>query len=182
MKLRQDFVEFEVKGKTKIMLQMNKTLLPTILHHTPAGASTHTLLHYAQEVPEGGFHGYDWGSDKENFQHHEGPVPEYDLEDVKTPVALYWSDNDYFVMPGVTSGFAWSSLFYICLQDILQTISNLPNIVPGMNHEVEFELFTHLDFLWGIDADKYVYSYMLDNLQTCRDRDCRNRGMENTGE
>ena len=28
--------------------QMNKTLLPDILHHTPAGASTHTVLHYAQ--------------------------------------------------------------------------------------------------------------------------------------
>merc|ERR1712215_430159 len=137
--------------------QMNTTLLPTLLHHTPAGASTHTILHYAQEKPSGGFHGYDWGSDKENFQHHGGPVPEYNLADVKTPVALYWSDNDYFAMPG----------------DILQTIIGLPNIVPGMNHEVEFELWTHLDFLWGIDADKYVYSYMMSNLQTCRETDCR---------
>ena len=64
--------------------------------------------------------------------------------------------------------------YFICLKDILHTIIGLPNIVHGMNHEVEFELFTHLDFLWGIDADKYVYSHMLDNLQTCRDRDCRN--------
>jgi len=138
--------------------QMNTTLLPTILHHTPAGASTHTILHYAQEKPSGGFHGYDWGSDKENFQHHGGAVPEYSLADVRTPVALYWSDNDYFAMPG----------------DILQTIMGLPNIVPGMVHEVEWELFTHLDFLWGIDADKYVYSYLLDNLQRCRETDCRN--------
>jgi len=137
--------------------QMNTTLLPDILHHTPAGASTHTILHYAQEKPTGGFHGYDWGSDKENFQHHNGPVPEYKLQNVKTPVALYWSDNDYFAMPG----------------DILHTISGLPNIVPGMNHEVEFELFTHLDFLWGIDADKLVYNKMLENLQTCTERDCR---------
>jgi len=30
--------------------QMNTTLLPTILHHTPAGASTSTILHYIQEV------------------------------------------------------------------------------------------------------------------------------------
>ena len=28
--------------------QLNTTLLPDILHHTPAGASTHTILHYAQ--------------------------------------------------------------------------------------------------------------------------------------
>ena len=82
---------------------MNKTLLPDILHHTPAGASTHTVLHYAQEKHEhDGFHAYDWGSDKENYNHHGSyDVPQYSLGDVKTPVALYWSDNDYFAMPGV---------------------------------------------------------------------------------
>ena len=68
----------------------------------------------------------------------------------------------------------------------------LPNIVDGMNHnvssniegshdvkqsfQVEFELFTHLDFLWGIDADRYVYSYLLDNLKTCTETDCRDGG------
>ena len=50
----------------------------------------------------------------------------------------------------------------------------LPNIVPGMNHEVEWAAFTHLDFLWGIDADSLVYSHVLDNLKTCTDTDCRN--------
>jgi len=140
--------------------QMNKTLLPDILHHTPAGASTHTVLHYAQEKHEhDGFHAYDWGSNKENYNHHGTyDVPQYNLGDVKTPVALYWSDNDYFAMPG----------------DILDTIMGLPNVVPGMNHEVEWEAFTHLDFLWGIDVDRYVYSYVLDNLKTCTETDCRN--------
>jgi len=137
--------------------QMNTTLLDTIMHHTPAGASTHSLLQYGQLKATGGFHGYDWGSDKLNFQHHNGPVPEYDLGDVKTPVALYWGDNDWFAMPA----------------DILQTIIGLPNIVPGMNHEVDYEKWTHLDFLWGIDADKLVYSYLMDNLNTCREKDCR---------
>ena len=82
---------------------MNKTLLPDILHHTPAGASTRTVLHYAQEKHEhDGFHAYDWGSNKENYNHHGSyDVPQYNLGDVKTPVALYWSDNDYFAMPGV---------------------------------------------------------------------------------
>merc|ERR1719175_135758 len=134
--------------------QMNTTLLPDILHHTPAGASTHTVLHYAQEKHEhDGFHAYDWGKDQTNFQHHGTyEVPQYSLADVTTPVALYWSDNDYFAMPG----------------DILDTIMGLPNIVSGMNHEVEWAAFTHLDFLWGIDADRYVYSYVLENLRTCR--------------
>ena len=105
----------------------------------------------------GGFHGYDWGSDKLNYQHHNGPVPIYELGKVVTPVALYWGDNDWFAMP----------------DDIFQTIVGFPNIVGGMNHEVDYEKWTHLDFLWGIDADKLVYSFLLDNLDTCRAKDCR---------
>lgn len=82
---------------------MNKTLLPDILHHTPAGASTHTVLHYAQEKQVPGFHAYDWGDPQVNWQHHHSYTPpEYLLSDVTTPVALYWSDNDYFAMPGVS--------------------------------------------------------------------------------
>ena len=65
------------------------------------------------------------------------------------------------------------NLIIIVIQDILHTISGLPNIVPGMNHEVDFALWTHLDFLWGIDADTLIYNIMLDNLDTCRQRDCR---------
>ena len=82
--------------------QLNKTLLPDILHHTPAGASTYTILHYAQEKQVPGFHAYDWGDPQTNFMHHhEYEPPMYDLGEVTTPVALYWSDNDYFAMPGV---------------------------------------------------------------------------------
>ena len=33
--------------------QMNETLLDTIVHHTPAGTSTFTVLQYAQEVTSG---------------------------------------------------------------------------------------------------------------------------------
>merc|ERR1712198_316163 len=55
--------------------QLNNTLLPDILHHTPAGASTHTILHYAQEKTHPGFHAFDWGSDKLNVQHHQNTEP-----------------------------------------------------------------------------------------------------------
>jgi len=139
--------------------QLNKTLLPDILHHTPAGASTHTLLHYAQEKTTGGFHAFDWGSDKLNVEHHQNTEPPvYDLGKVTTPTALYWSDHDYFAEPG----------------DILQTIMGLPNVIPGMNHEVKLKSFTHLDFLWGIDADREVYGNILKNMQFCTENDCRN--------
>jgi len=138
--------------------QMNSTLLGTIMHHTPAGASTNTILHYGQEVLSGRFEGFDWGSDKENFQHHgaEG-IPAYSLSDVTTPLAVYYGDNDWLA----------------AAEDVLQTIVQLPKIMPGMLHEIQFPTWNHLDFLWAIDADKYVYEPLLKNMEQCWNTDCR---------
>jgi len=137
--------------------QMNQTLLETIIHHTPAGASTATILQYAQEVTSNGFHGYDWRDDKLNFQHHGGPPPTYDLHDVTAPLAVYYGQNDWLANE----------------QDVLMTVSQLPNIVSGMLHMVEFPLWNHLDFLWAMDVDIYVYNQVVKNMEICRDTDCR---------
>ncbi|XP_023341267.1 lipase 3 [Eurytemora carolleeae] len=138
--------------------QMNTTLLETIMKHTPAGASTPTVLHYAQEVTSDEFHGYDWGSDRENFNHHgANGIPNYSLTDVTTPVAVYFGQNDWLASS----------------TDVLRTISELPNIVGGMQHMVKFPTWNHLDFLWGIDADTEVYADVLANMKTCWETDCR---------
>ncbi len=39
-------------------------------------------------------------------------------------------------------------------KDVLRTVAQLPNIVHGMLHMVEFEQWNHLDFLWAKDVDK----------------------------
>jgi len=137
--------------------QLNQTLLETIIHHTPAGASTATILQYAQEVTSNGFHGYDWRDDKLNFQHHGGPPPTYNLQDVTAPLAVYYGQNDWLANE----------------QDVLMTVSQLPNIVSGMLHMVEFPLWNHLDFLWAKDVDIYVYNQVVKNMEICRDTDCR---------
>jgi len=138
--------------------QVNTTLLETIIHHTPAGASSKTILHYAQEVNSNKFEGYDWGSDPANMAHHGSLTPpEYLLSDVTTPTAIYWGDNDWLAAAA----------------DILQVVMQLPNIQPGMNHEVAWPGWNHLDFLWGVDADKYVYADLVKNAKTCQDEDCR---------
>jgi len=144
--------------------QMNSTLLDTIMHHTPAGASTSTVLHYAQEVVSGNFQGYDWGSAKENFNHHgaEG-IPTYNLADVKTPLAVYYGQNDWLA----------------AAQDVLQTVAELPNIVTDMLVMIEYPSWNHLDFLWAIDADKYVYKPLLENMERCWNEDCRNPALYN---
>merc|ERR1712037_1031153 len=64
--------------------QMNKTMLPTIASHCPAGTSTYTVLQYAQEIKHKRFAGLDWGSDEKNIAHHGTPEPPvYNLRDVK---------------------------------------------------------------------------------------------------
>ena len=118
----------------------------------------------------------------------------YDLGEVTTPVALYWSDNDYFAMPGVSfnqpviaglnvsfaghpghhHGSSKHCQWNEPQRKILVYKKLFAFVILGINFQVEFELFTHLDFLWGIDADRYVYSYMLENLKTCTETDCRN--------
>ena len=75
--------------------QMNATLLDTITHHTPAGASTFTFLHYGQEVNSGGFHAFDYGEQVNLEKYGTKQPPSYDLGKVTCPTVLYYGDNDW---------------------------------------------------------------------------------------
>ena len=80
--------------------QLNETLLETIMHHTPAGASTHTILHYGQECYTGGFMNYDHQGD--NVEYYGQPnTPPYDLSKVTVPTSIYWGQNDWFTVAEV---------------------------------------------------------------------------------
>jgi len=135
--------------------QMNDSLFSTIMLHTPAGTSSYTILQFAQEVISGGFHGYDWG--RHNDDHHgDDSPPTYDISDIDTPTAIYWGDNDWLADP----------------EDMKKLLNELPSIVPGMVHEIAYEGWNHLDFLWGIDAPTYVYRDLMRNLEYCEHADC----------
>ena len=82
--------------------QLNKTLLETITHHTPAGTSTKTVVHYAQEINSKKFAHYDFG--KHNMDHYgQDEPPEFSLKAVTLPIASYWSQNDWLAQPDVIS-------------------------------------------------------------------------------
>jgi len=120
--------------------QMNFTLLPEILRHTPAGTSARTLQHFAQGVNTGRFSMFDQGSEKENMIAYGSPTPpEYLLSMVSCPVVLYWADNDWLAHP----------------TDVAVLADNLPNLVAS--YKVPFNTFNHLDFLWGKTADSLLY-------------------------
>ena len=79
--------------------QLNKTMLETITHHTPAGTSTNTVIHYAQGVNSKKFSHFDFGSDGNVDHYGQEEPPEFKVEALTIPVASYWSQNDWLAQP-----------------------------------------------------------------------------------
>jgi len=78
-------------------------MLPVIIGHTPAGASTKTLLHFAQGVNSKKFRFYDYG-EVENLQRYgQKDAPDYNLSQVTAPVYLLWGENDWLAPKEVSS-------------------------------------------------------------------------------
>ncbi|XP_071452982.1 lipase 3-like [Hetaerina americana] len=122
--------------------ELNETMIPVIMGHTPAGASTKQVLHYAQEINSGKFRQYDYGL-KNFFVYHRFTPPDYDLSLVTAPVYLYYSGNDWL------SG----------KDNVIQLYEQLGNAKGRFL--VTDKDFNHLDYLWAIDAKELVYDKIM---------------------
>ncbi|XP_003745768.1 gastric triacylglycerol lipase [Galendromus occidentalis] len=127
--------------------QLNVTRIPVYVSHTPAGTSVRNVNHFAQEVEAGRFQKYDFGV-KENKRRYGQPAPpEYDVRNIhETPVALFWSANDWLADP----------------KDVAILVQRLPSIVES--YEVPERQFTHVDFILGVSAKRLVYDPMMEFL------------------
>lgn len=75
-----------------------------ITSNNPAGTSTKTLVHFAQEHNSGKFCKYDYGR-KKNLEIYNLPEPpSYNLANVTTPFALFYAKNDWLSSIPVSSG------------------------------------------------------------------------------
>ncbi len=90
---------------------------------------------------------YDYGSAKANFEHYNQTVPPlYFANQVNVPVALYWSSKDWLADP----------------TDVNYLRKTLPNIVD----DYELVNWDHLDFIWAINANDYLYQRMIQLMKS----------------
>ncbi|XP_064488561.1 gastric triacylglycerol lipase-like [Ornithodoros turicata] len=127
--------------------QRNETRLPVYINHIPAGTSVKYLVHFAQLIKQKAFQKFDYGPEKNKLKYGQARPPRYDVSKVAAPVALYWSQNDLFADP----------------KDVSLLRSKLPNVV--LYYRVPDKQFTHLDFAYGIHANRNLYPVVLRTLR-----------------
>lgn len=128
-------------------VQLNKTRLEVYVSHDPAGTSTQNLVHFAQMVNSRNFQKYDFGKDKNIIKYNQTSPPEYKVENIQTPIALFWGLNDALADP-------------VDVDLLRQKIKNLI-----VSYRVIPSTWAHIDFIFGIDASKYVYKELLNVLK-----------------
>lgn len=130
--------------------QYNSTLASVIFAHSPAGTSTKTVVHYAQEIHESGnFQNFDYGTEENIRRYGRALPPTYNLTNVAVPVALFYAQNDWL------AGY----------QDVKKLYTALPRNAPIDMYKIPYDNFNHVDFLWGIDAKELVYQKIFDIMR-----------------
>ncbi|XP_050514665.1 uncharacterized protein LOC114329267 isoform X1 [Diabrotica virgifera virgifera] len=117
--------------------QFDANLLPIIVSNAPAGISTKMLLHYGQEIRSGKFRRYDYGV--LNIKKYKSiSPPEYNVSAITAPIAIYYSQNDFFA----------------AVKDVELLASHLPNIAKL--RMIEDKRFNHVDYIWAKDVGTII--------------------------
>lgn len=122
-------------------------MIPVITGHTPAGASTNNLVHYAHGIRSGRFRQFDHGSISNLRLYGNIRPPNYNLRNIRAPVALHYSSNDWLAEP----------------IDVAELNAGLPNSL-GM-FLVPDQRFNHLDFMWAIDVRTLLYDRVINIMR-----------------
>jgi lysosomal acid lipase/cholesteryl ester hydrolase len=67
----------------------NMDRMMTYLTHIPSGAGYRNFLHYAQLIKSDKFFRYDYGAAKNQQKYGQPTPPEYPLENIKVPIAMF---------------------------------------------------------------------------------------------
>ena len=117
--------------------------------------------------------GLDLGSPEANLARWNSTTPpRYLYEPITSPVALFWGENDWLVVPEDEKDLAkrLHNLFFIFLFPLMFTFLfsfpffiRLPNLVS--NTRVDDDGYTHLDFLWAMHNRRLLYQPTLELMK-----------------
>ncbi|XP_058794701.1 lipase 3-like isoform X2 [Phymastichus coffea] len=131
---------------------LNKTTIPIILGHAPAGSSIKQFFHYAQGHNSKKFRQFDYGSAEINtIMYNQTEPPEYAIENAYVPVAIYYAHNDLLTD-------------YRDIQDLAKRLPNNPVL-----YQIPDEAFNHIGFTFAVDAPNLLYKPLINYLKNTTD-------------
>ncbi len=126
--------------------KINMTMVPTYMSHTPAGSSTTQFVHYAQLASNGGrFAKLDLGPVKNLVTYGQPQPPDYPIERITVPTLLFSGDADSLSTPSDSDKLA----------------SLMSDGVVVHNEVIDYSGWSHLGFIWHMDARTVLYDRML---------------------
>ncbi|XP_019876917.2 lipase 3 [Aethina tumida] len=125
--------------------EMNATMLPTLMGHTPAGSSTRQFLHYGQEIKSGYFRQYDHGLIGNIKAYGKATPPKYDLSKITAPIYIIYSNND------------WLS----ATKDVDRLYNQLTNAPTKAKFLLSNNKINHVDYMYGIHAPTLIYNKVI---------------------
>jgi pimeloyl-ACP methyl ester carboxylesterase len=127
---------------------LNETRMPVYVAHVPDGTSVKNMIHFAQGVQSNLFEAYEYGSLEKNQEHYNQTIPPaYPIRPMTVPTAIFSGGEDWLADP--------TDANYIFDQIQSQTLV-FRKFIPDYNH---------MDFVWGITANKLIYPDLLDQMK-----------------
>ncbi|EAT35487.1 AAEL012340-PA [Aedes aegypti] len=131
--------------------QVETQIVPILIGHTPAGAATKQVVHFAQGMRSHLFRRYDFGKIK-NLAVYGTPQPaEYNVTDISAPIMMYYGLNDYLAEP----------------KDVLR-LSGMFRNLEGCK-QMAIDSFNHLDFLMARDVRRLLYDEVIGRIREWSD-------------
>lgn len=132
------------KGSTEI----NQTRTPIYAAHNPAGTSSQNIAHFGQMVNSNKMQKFDYYNPLKNLaKYGQITPPAYSVEKMTVPTVLFTGKLDALSDPTDVT--------------ILRSLLN-KDIILG---DYVYDTYTHCDFIWGANANKDVYSKILQHMK-----------------
>ncbi|XP_075230313.1 lipase 3-like [Lycorma delicatula] len=122
---------------------LDRKLVPFYLSSVPAGGSLKTTEHMVQSFKSGKTRHFSYNLVENLRRYGQITPPNYNIKNIKTPIALVYGNNDGFLKT----------------KSIQRYAKELKNVV--MNYWVEDPFFNHFDGIFGKNAAELVHKKLL---------------------